>query len=137
MINEIKVDNTKPVWAEVWDDLKDRDRRTRIYLFSIMGIHYCVYSGFEDRFLQGDTYRITEWKYIELPKVKKTIPLDAKTCPRRPVVTHPEWTEGAEFYPHIGEDELDFGNGNYISWSTLKDEGYLINGLPASREVEE
>jgi hypothetical protein len=136
MINEIKVDHTKPVWAEVWDGRYRCSMRTRIYLFSFMDLHYCVHSGFEDRFLQGDNYQVTEWQHIEFPKAKKNIPLDAKTCPRRPVLTNDGWEEGVEFYPEIHEDGL-VSNGITYSWDRLFNDRYRINGLPASREVVE
>jgi hypothetical protein len=134
MINEIKVDHTKPVWAEVGYDRGNMCER--IYLFSFMGVHYCVYNGEEKRFLQGSTYRVSEWKYIEFLKEKKSIPLDAKSCPRRPVLTNDGWEEGVEFYPEIHEDGLA-SNGITYSWDRLFNGRYRINGLPASREVGE
>ena len=134
MINEIKVDHTKPVWSLVWNN-ETIGKQERLYLYTIRGMHYCVHSAYVQEFLNGKPYDVQTWTFIEFKKEKKRIQLDAKSCPRRPVLTHTFWGEGVEMYPSITVDGLE-GISMY-SWDLLFKGGYLINGLPASREVDE
>ena len=135
MIKEIKIDHTKPVWAWVWN-MGSEKKHERLYLYTLRGYHYCVNSNYAQEFLNGKSYDTQTWVSIEFKKEKKLIPLDAKTCPRRPVLTHPNWAEGVERYPDIMVLGLIY-NGVLTFWQDLKDGGFLINGLPASREVDE
>lgn len=135
MINEIKIDRTKPVWAMVWDS-ESKEKHKRPYLYTLGDHHYCVHSGYITTFLNGGDYVATRFDNIEFIKEKKRIPLDAKSCPRWPVLTHPAWGEGVEIYPDICEDGLHAGCLVYL-WETLFKGGHLINGVPASREVDE
>ena len=134
MINEIKVDYTKPVWVNAWDNAS-KDKHKRPYLYTLGRHHYCVHSHSVTEFLNGEDYGATRFDNIEFIKEKKRIPLDAKSCPRRPVLTHPVWGEGVELYPHIVEKGLLADV--FYGWFMLFEGGYLINGLPASSEVDE
>ena len=134
MINEIKIDHTKPVWVNAWDN-GAKEKCKRPYLYTLGGYHHCIHSSYIKEFLDGKDYQVTRFDNIEFIKEKKRVPLDAKTCPRRPVLTHPVWGEGVEMYPSITVDGLE-GISMY-SWDRLFRGGYLINGLPASREVDE
>ena len=129
MINEIKVDHTKPVFVHA--SIKDGGSYKRKYLFTFNGKHFCE-EHFSER---SNGSGVTAWDNIEFIKQKKLVQLDAKSCPRRPVLTHPVWGEGVEMYPSITVDGLE-GISMY-SWDLLFNGGYLINGLPASREVDE
>ena len=133
MINEIKIDHTKPVWVNVWNE--DGDKYKRIYLFSFKCRHYCVAVEKQDSYLKGVPSTAVSWDNIEFIKEKKRVPLDAKSCPRRPVLTHPVWGEGVEYYPSINENGLYFDKA--YTWELLFEKGYMINGKPASREVDE
>lgn len=133
MMNEVKIDHTKPVWAWVWNG--EGEKYKRIYLFSFNCHHYCVHAGRTDDYLAGENIDLSDWDFIEFPKEKKRVPLDAKSCPRRPVLTHPVWGEGVELYPHIVEKGLLADV--FYGWFMLFEGGYLINGLPASSEVDE
>ena len=134
MMNEVKIDHTKPVWALVWNN-ESIGKQDRIYLYTIRGTHSCVHSAYVQEFLNGKPYDVQTWAFIEFKKEKKRVPLDAKSCPRRPVLTHPVWGEGVELYPHIVEKGLLADV--FYGWFMLFEGGYLINGLPASREVDE
>jgi hypothetical protein len=133
MINETKIDHTKPVWCHAWT--RDADKYKCIYLYTFRGIHYCIHPMFSEDYLAGAVPVIIKMTNIEFIKPKKSIPLDAKTCPRWPVLTHPVWSKEVELYPHIVEKGLLADV--FYDWGLLFEGGYLINGLPASREVEE
>lgn len=135
MINEIKVDYKNPLWVNVWNNGCGKARR--IYLFSFDGRHYCVAVDKEVKYLSGEKFAAVSFENIEFVKPKKLIQLDAKSCPRRPVLTHPNWGEGVEIYPSIRAEGLE-STDRYFLWKDLFEEkGFKINDQPASREVDE
>jgi hypothetical protein len=134
MINEIKIDRSKPTWVNVWNGEGVKHRR--IYLYTIASRHYCVHELWNKSFIDDKQFEFSPWEFIEFIKEKKRIPLDAKSCPRRPVLTHPIWGEGVEYYASISHDGLDVG-GSIYTWKLLFEKDYEINGKPASREVDE
>lgn len=130
MINEIKIDRSKPVLANVSN--KGSGTYLRTYLFTVNKKHFCERHVSE----LPNRSNITAWDNIEFIKEKKRVPLDAKSCPRRPVLTHSGWDEGVECYPHICELGLKC-DAIFYPWETLFKGDYKINGQPASREVDE
>lgn len=135
MINEIKIDRSKPVWVNVWNG--EGAKHKRIYLFTISGRHYCVHELWNKAFLdEHKLFEFSAWEFIEFIKPKKRVTLDAKTCPRRPVLTYETWGEGSEYYPDIHKEGLDC-NSIFFTWTELfEDHKFKINGMPASREVD-
>ena len=136
MINEIKIDYTNPLWVNVWDN-GSKEKYKRPYLYTMGRHHYCVHSHSIKEFLNGEDYVATRFDNIEFIKEKKRVPLDAKSCPRRPVLTHIGWKYGIEYYPSIEPYGLCCNQKLWMWENLFKDDGYKINGLPASREVDE
>jgi len=63
------------------------------------------------------------WRYLRPIPVKRTVPMSAKTCPRRPSLRHRTWPEGKEVYPNIIETGLhwqnSYGDGLKTTWEEL------------------
>ena len=135
MTHEIKIDKSKPIWANVWNEEGVKQRR--IYLYTFEFKHYCVHELWENNFFENKHFGTIPWEFIEFIKEKKRVQLDAKSCPRRPVLTYETWGEGSEYYPDVHREGLDC-NSRFFTWTELfEDHKFKINGLPASREVDE
>ena len=85
------------------------------------------------------------FRYMRLIPKKKTVPYDAISCPRHPVLKNIEDKEGVEFYPNVYENGLAAftcvtSGGCLITWEELAADNSpwrMEDGSRWVREVED
>lgn len=121
MIKQLEFDRANPIWAYGWDE--GSKGKPKIYLFSIGVRHYFVVLGGEQAYLGGAYPQVIWYTNIEFSCTKI---LTAQTCPRRPVLRHPDWA-GEEYYPNILFQGLSC-DGKLWTWLELATKGYEVSG---------